>query len=96
MQYLSAAASLRLKYVCDRDSEMLNLEICMSGKSLLGFLKHTTNIWNYWYLVWAVRGAILHQIRIFFEHCSKGGGGSNPCSENMLQILYDLKGLLAT
>ena len=54
MQYLSAAASLRLKYVCDRDSEMLNLEICMSGKSLLGFLKHTTNIWNYWYLVWAV------------------------------------------
>ena len=32
MQYLSAAASLRLKYVCDRDSEMQNLEICMSGK----------------------------------------------------------------
>lgn len=34
MQYLSAAASLRLKYVCDRDSEMQNLEICMSGKCI--------------------------------------------------------------
>ena len=43
----------------------------------------------------SIRGAILRQIRIFFEHCSKGGG-SNPCSKNMLQILYDYKGLLAT
>ena len=43
-----------------------------------------------------IRGAILRQIRIFFEHCSKGGGGANPCSKNMLQILYDYKGLLAT
>ena len=25
-----------------------------------------------------VRGANLRQIRIFFEHCSKGGGGVKP------------------
>ena len=42
-----------------------------------------------------LRGGLFRQIRIFFEHCSKGGG-SNPCSKNMLQILYDFKGLLAT
>ena len=25
----------------------------------------------------------------FFEHCSKGGGGSNPCSKILEQILYN-------
>ena len=52
----------------------------------------------YYPSLYQVRGALLRQIRSFFEHCSKGGGGggSNPCSKNMLQILYDLKGLLAT
>ena len=63
MQYLSAAASLRLKYVCDRDSEMLNLEICTSGiclKSIFGF-----------------QSAHLGMIsKIFFaESVRKGGGG---------------------
>ena len=35
---------------------------------------------------------------VFFIIVQKGGwgGGSNPCSKNMLQILYDYKGLLAT
>ena len=33
---------------------------------------------------------------VFFEHCSKGGGGSNPCSKILEQILYDFKGILAT
>ena len=43
MQYLSAAASLRLKYVCDRDSEMLNLKyVCLEFalKAYLDFKAH--------------------------------------------------------
>ena len=43
-----------------------------------------------------IRGATRHQIRIFFNTVQKGGRGSNPCSKILLQILYDLKGLLAT
>ena len=43
-----------------------------------------------------IRGGIVPQIRSSFEHCSKRGGGSNPCSKILEQILYDLKGILAT
>ena len=43
-----------------------------------------------------VRGALLLQIRSLFEHCSKRGGGSKPCSKILEQILYDFKGILAT
>ena len=60
MQYLSAAASLRLKYVCDRDSEMQNLEICMSGKCKKRFFLEVLPLfsfdtarlmWQKWFLV---------------------------------------------
>ena len=43
--------------------------------------------------VMQVRGALVPQIRSFFEHCSKRGGGSNPCSKILEQILYDFKGI---
>ena len=39
-----------------------------------------------------VRETNLYQKRTFVEHWSKGGG-SNPCSTILLQILYDSKGL---
>ena len=32
----------------------------------------------------------------FLNIVQKGGEGIKPCSKNMLQILYDFKGLLAT
>ena len=40
-----------------------------------------------------IREAIPHQLCSFFEHRSKGGGGSNPCSKILLQIFYYSKGL---
>ena len=43
-----------------------------------------------------IRDGIVPQIRSFFEHCSKGRGGSNPWSKILEQILYDFKGILAT
>ena len=43
-----------------------------------------------------LRGATRDQIRSFFEHCSKRGGGSKPCPKILEQILYDFKGILAT
>ena len=63
MQYLSTAASLRLKYVRDRDSEMLKY-VClenMSGKyfeNVFECLKHTSdskfeNMSKMWVMIFA-------------------------------------------
>ena len=56
-----------------------------------------------WYIFWKLWPRPFHlgeptsaRSAFFLNIVQKGGGGSNPCSKNMLQILYDYKGLLAT
>ena len=43
-----------------------------------------------------VREASPNQYRSFFNIVERGGGRSNPYSKNLLQILYNSVGLLAT